>query len=205
VDLTGDPVQRRLARSIRRGIHRTHLWNEIHTATCGTDGDEARKRARFQQLARRLEEDDRAERVHLKADAEQYISHDARGYAWNEKSRTENSSVNLSAGVSWTFFAVVAQIATDEVSWDESYHGARKDGKRTSVSNDSIYPSMLCSDLFCERIIPLLVPSDVFHDLNASRVLRCDLDELGGTVGWIPCACVDNGRLVLRCDIVNES
>jgi hypothetical protein len=65
VDFTRDPVQRGLARGVRRQVQRVRR-REVKAPRHGADGDEARQRAGLEQRADGLEEHDGAEDVDLR-------------------------------------------------------------------------------------------------------------------------------------------
>jgi hypothetical protein len=65
VDLTRDPIERGLARGVRREVQRVRR-REVQASRHGADGDEARQRAGLEQRPDGLEEHDGAEDVDLR-------------------------------------------------------------------------------------------------------------------------------------------
>jgi hypothetical protein len=55
-----------------------------------------------------------------------------------------------------------------------------------------------------QRVVALFIRSDVFYDLDASRIFVCQLDKLRSAVDWIACASVDDGRGILGGDVGDE-
>jgi hypothetical protein len=170
VDLPRSPIQRGLARAIRRLVQAARV-DGPQAARAGADGDEPRLRAGVQRVADGLEEHDGAEDVDLPS-----IRMSVRG-TWVRREREGGVRRNGlgrcprafrgAFPCSWRYLTIYTK---GNVS--KPHRKAKRHHRNlTSVSNHRINTAVLRHDLRRNSIVALLVPGDVLHDLNAPRIL----------------------------------